>query len=140
MKRNILKWGVFLAGVLGVYCILLGGVWEKLFPKLPELWVYFLNAVGFVLLVAALAGMVQFIHRKVERDEELKREESDERNVMIRGKAAENTVVLIVFVMLLVEFIFICMGDTIPAFILAAAIAVCIYVNIWLILYYQKKY
>jgi len=59
---------------------------------------------------------------------------------MIRGKAAETSIMITTFVMLIVEFILICMGYVTPALLVAFAMFLCVFVQILSFVYYQKKY
>ncbi len=95
---------------------------------------------GMLCLMGVVACMYSYLGKLVEEDEELQREEQDERNEMIRGKAAQNTVLLMTVLMLFVELLFIYLGYFIPALIVAAAMFVGVQGQLLLISYYQKKY
>ncbi len=63
----------------------------------------------------------------------------DERNKVIRGKAAEHTMVLFVVVMVIVEGILIVLGDLRAAILVSVAMFVCVSFELYFILYLQKK-
>lgn len=84
--------------------------------------------------------MLLYLNNVANHDENFKIEQNDERNIMIRGKAAETSMLITTFVMLIVELILICMGDTTSALLIAIAMFLCAFSQMLLFVYYQKKY
>lgn len=99
-----------------------------------------LKAVGILGMTGGVACVYFYFGKAIESDEGLQREEKDERNEMIRGKAAQNTILLLTFLLLFVELILICMKYSIPALLIGIVMFLGAQINMLLICYYQKKY
>lgn len=84
--------------------------------------------------------MLLYLNNVANHDENLKIEQNDERNTMIRGKAAETSIMITTLVMVIVEFILICIGYVTPALLVGLAMFLCFFVQILSFVYYQKKY
>lgn len=103
-------------------------------------WSIMLTIIGVTLCILTTFGCVYLWLRNIlGNDEEAIIEENDERNKMIRGKAAEHTMVLFVVVMVIVEGILIVLGDLRAAILVSVAMFVCVSFELYFILYLQKK-
>lgn len=96
--------------------------------------------IGGIFIIGALACFVLYLKNFINHDENLIIEEYDERNIMIRGKVAEISMLTTTSVMLIVECILIGTGESIAAFLVAIAMFLCGFIQILLTCYYHKKY
>lgn len=94
---------------------------------------------GIVFLIAAIVILVLYLNDLVKSSKELTINEADERNVMIRGKAAVNTMFITVFMMLALEFLLIILKETLAALLVSAVMFFACFLNIIFIAIYQKK-
>lgn len=139
-KKNRLYLGMAII----MYLIAIGLISIGTFNSKAELglskWSIMLTIIGVVICIITTMGCVYlWIRMILGNDEEAIIEENDERNKMIRGKAAEHTMVLFVVVMLIVEGILIVLGDLRAAILVSIAMFGCISFEIYLILHFQKK-
>ncbi|SCN24933.1 hypothetical protein N3C_2075 [Clostridium sp. N3C] len=97
-----------------------------------------LKVTGLILICAAILFIFLSVNVLVESDKDLKIEENDERKIMIRGKAAENSFLITSIALLILEFIFICLGKDLASIL----IAIVLFISIQgiLISLYQKKH
>lgn len=141
MKKN--KINLFVAGTALAYTVGIAGISVSNLDKILEILqipAYVCGGVGIGFILLGILLTIVGARLAIEQDEEAKREEYDERNCMIRGKAAENAMLFITVAMLVTECVFMVMGSEIESNILAGVMAVCVLVWIGWICYYQKKY
>ncbi|WP_461207666.1 hypothetical protein [Clostridium sp. DL1XJH146] len=98
------------------------------------------GAIGVIFDIGGVIFLALHLTNFTSNDENLKIEEKDERNIMIRGKAAEMSMLITIFMMLTVNLILICIGDTTAALLVAIPLFICGFLQMLLICYYQKKY
>lgn len=139
-KKNRL----YLCTAIIMYLISIGLISIGAFNSKAELglskWSIMITIIGVTLCILTTFGCVYLWLRNIlGNDEEAIIEENDERNKMIRGKAAEHTMVLFVVVMLIVEGILIVLGNLRAAILVSVAMFVCVSFELYLILYLQKK-
>lgn len=139
-KKNRLYLGMAII----MYLISIGLISIGAFNSKAELglskWSIMLTIIGVTLCILTTFGCVYLWLRNIlGNDEEAIIEENDERNKMIRGKAAEHTMVLFVVVMVIVEGILIVLGDLRAAILVSVAMFVCVSFELYFILYLQKK-
>ncbi|WP_315114874.1 hypothetical protein [Clostridium intestinale] len=139
-KKNRLYLGMAII----MYLISIGLISIGAFNSRAELglskWSIMLTIIGVTLCILTTFGCVySWLRNILGNDEEAIIEENDERNKMIRGKAAEHTMVLFVVVMVIVEGILIVLGDLRAAILVSVAMFVCVSFELYLILYLQKK-
>ncbi|SHI90827.1 hypothetical protein [Clostridium intestinale] len=139
-KKNRLYLGMAII----MYLISIGLISIGAFNSKAELglskWSIMLTIIGVTLCILTTFGCVYLWLRNIlGNDEEAIIEENDERNKMIRGKAAEHTMVLFVVVMVIVEGILIVLGDLRAAILVSVAMFVCVSFDLYFILYLQKK-
>lgn len=139
-KKNKL----YLCIAIIMYLIGIGLISIGTFNSKPELglskWSIMLTIIGVTLCILTTTGCVfLWIRNILKKDDEYLIEENDERNKMIRGKAAENAMVFFVVVMVIVEGILIVLGDLRAAILVSIAMFGCVSFEIYLILYFQKK-
>ncbi len=126
--------------ILGLLLLCIGSFNDKLEFGLPGFAVILIGGLGVIFLLLAIGCMVLYMKHYVNSNEELVIEEQDERNIMIRRKAAELTIPVIVVLLFVVEAILILLGDTRAAIIISIASFIGVNVQMYLILYFQKKY
>jgi len=126
--------------LIGTTMIFICSLNEKFDIQLTVTEKIIVGMVGIIFIIGAIACLTLYLNNFFNHDENLKIEENDERNIMIRGKAAQTSMMITTFVMLIVEFILICIGDSTAAFLVAIAMFLCVFLQILLICYYQKKY
>ncbi len=126
--------------ILGLLLLCIGSFNDKLEFGLPGFAVILIGGFGVIFLLLAIGCMVLYMKHYVNSNEELVIEEQDERNIMIRRKAAELTIPVIVVLLFVVEAILILLGDTRAAIIISIASFIGVNVQMYLILYFQKKY
>lgn len=133
--------------ILGVISFLIGGTMvficslnEKLGIPLTITERIVVGIVGILFIIGAIACLILYINNFFNNDEDAKIEENDERNIMIRGKVAEKSLLVTTLVMVIVEFILICIGYVTPALLVGLAMFLCFFVEMLLFIYYQKKY
>ena len=133
--------------ILGIISFLTGGALificsfnEKFDIQLTKTTELIIGIFGILFIIGSIACMLLYLNNVANHDENFKIEQNDERNIMIRGKAAETSMLITTFVMLIVELILICMGDTTSALLIAIAMFLCAYSQMLLFVYYQKKY
>lgn len=139
MKGKLLTVTGILLMVAGVGTICTTQVLEDM-GKIGNAAAVLLKIVGVLCVVGVVPCVYVYLGRLVKEDEELQREEQDERNQMIRGKAAQNTVLLMTVLMLFVELLFICLSYVMPALVVGIAVYISVQAQVLLISYYQKKY
>jgi len=130
--------------VLGIISFLIGYVMilicplnEKLDIPLTTTEKIILGMVGSIFVIVGITCLVKNYFKDNENSIIAAK---DERNIMIRGKAAGISMLITIFVMLTVEFILICIGDSTAAFLVAIAMFLCGNIQLLLFCYYQKKY
>ena len=126
--------------ILGLLLLCIGSFNDKLEFGLPGFAVILIGGLGVIFLLLAIGCMVLYMKHYVNSNEELVIEEQDERNIMIRRKAAELTIPVIVVLLFVVEAILILLGHTRAAIIISIASFIGVNVQMYLILYFQKKY
>jgi hypothetical protein len=133
--------------ILGIISLLIGSAMvfvcslnEKIDIQLSITEKIIVGTVGVIFVIGAIACLLLFLNDFFNRDENSRIEENDERNIMIRGKAAGISMLITIFAMLIVEFILICIGDLKAASLVAIVMFLCGFVQILLIGYYQRKY
>jgi len=139
-KKN----GLYLGMAIIMYLIGIGLISIGIFNRKFELGLsqrgIILTGIGGIICILTTIGCAYlWLKGIVKNDEEWIISENDERNKMIRGKAAEHTMVLFVVVMVIVEGILIVLGDLRAAILVSVAMFVCVSFELYLILYLQKK-
>lgn len=141
MKKNRIY---FIAGILsyaiGLLCILIFKLNNALDLRLSKGVCMMISIVGIILIGFCIVFAYLYIKQIIRGSEELSRGEKDERNIMIRGRAAVNSFLVMTFIMLLLEMILLIMGELTAAVLLSIAMFLCVNVNTYMIMYYQKKY
>lgn len=140
-KKNRLYLGIaMIMYLIGIGLISIGAFNSKAELGLSK-WSIMLTIIGVTLSILTTTGCVYLWLRNIlKKNDEYLIEENDERNKMIRGKAAEHTMVLFVVVMVIVEGILIVLGDLRAAILVSVAMFVCVSFELYLILYLQKKF
>lgn len=90
-----------------------------------------------VLLTCVLCYML--LSSYIKQNRELRIEEEDERNQMIRGIAAQNTNLVLIFLLVAAMIVLSALNYTLPAIILIAITLIGNFVNMLLIGYYDKR-
>jgi len=135
---------LYLGMAIIMYLISIGLISIGAFNSKAELglskWSIMLTIIGVTLSILTTTGCIYLWLRNIlKKNDEYLIEENDERNKMIRGKAAEHTMLLFVVVMVVVEGILIVLGDLRAAILVSIAMFICISFELYLILYLQKK-
>ena len=134
----------FILGIIsfsiGIVMVFICSLNEKIDIQLTVTEKIIVGTVGVIFVIGAIACLLLFLNNFFNRDENSRIEENDERNIMIRGKASGISMLITIFVMLIVEFILICIGESTAAILVAIAMYLCGFIQILLICYYQKKY
>lgn len=139
MKRKLLCVGSVLLIMAGIGAIA-GAQLAQDQGGLESGMLVFLRIAGIAAIVGAVLCVYCYLGEVIQNDEELEREEKDERNEMIRGKAAQNTILVMTILMLVAELIFICLEYLIPALMVGMIMFVGVMGHLLMIGYYQKKY
>lgn len=139
MKRKLLCVGSVLLIMAGIGAIA-GAQLAQDQGVLESGMLIFLRILGIAAIIGAMLCSYCYLGEMMKNDEELEREENDERNAMIRGKAAQNTMLIMILLMLVMELIFICLEYLIPALMVAIVMFVGTMGQLLMIGYYQKKY
>ena len=139
MKRKLLCVGSVLLIMAGIGAIA-GAQLAQDQGVLESGMLIFLRIAGIAAIVGAVLCVYCYLGEVIQNDEELEREEKDERNEMIRGKAAQNTILVMTILMLVAELIFICLEYLIPALMVGMIMFVGVMGQLLMIGYYQKKY
>lgn len=139
MKRKLLCVGSILLIMAGIGAIA-GAQLAQDQGVLESGMLIFLRIAGIAAIIGAMLCAYCYLGEVMKNDEELEREENDERNAMIRGKAAQNTMLIMILLMLVMELIFICLEYLIPALMVAIVMFVGTMGQLLMIGYYQKKY
>lgn len=139
MKRKLLCVGSVLLIMAGIGAIA-GAQLAQDQGVLESGMLIFLRILGIAAIIGAMLCAYCYLGEVMKNDEELEREENDERNAMIRGKAAQNTMLIMILLMLVMELIFICLEYLIPALMVAIVMFVGTMGQLLMIGYYQKKY
>lgn len=139
MKRKLLCVGSVLLIMAGIGAIA-GAQLAQDQGVLESGMLIFLRILGIAAIIGAMLCAYCYLGEVMKNDEELEREEKDERNAMIRGKAAQNTMLIMILLMLVMELIFICLEYLIPALMVAIVMFVGTMGQLLMIGYYQKKY
>jgi len=129
-----------ISSLIGFAMVFICSLNEKIGIQLVITEKIIVGMIGIIFVIGALACLVLFMNNFFNNDEDLKIGENDERNIMIRGKAAQTSMMITIFVMLIVECVLICTGDLRASLLVAIAMFLCGFVQILLICYYQKKY
>lgn len=129
-----------ISSLIGFAMVFICSLNEKIGIRLAITEKIIVGMIGIIFVIGALICLVLYMNNFFNHDEDLKIGENDERNIMIRGKAAQASMMITIFVMLIVECILICTGDLIASLLVAIAMFLCGFVQILLICYYQKKY
>ena len=98
-----------------------------------------IQIIGLVVLMAGLILMYFAINSAVENDHELKISEGDERDNIIRGKAAQICMLVSSYLLVALLMIFIIMDLSTPAIMLGVVLFINNFVNIFAVSYYDKK-
>lgn len=98
------------------------------------------GAGGVLLILAAIACLIRYMNCLVEEDEEIKIAEKDERNVMIRGKAAQDSMLITTILLLSIELILICTRAFLASVLVCGVMVISNWGQVYLINYYGKKY
>lgn len=125
---------------LGFIAVILATANEKLDIKLSTPIIIVFKITGLIFIAISLLFIILYLNSIMKSDKDFVIEENDERNKMIRGKAAEKTLVIVAFSMFILEFLFICLKENLAAILLSIAMFTCVTINLILISYYQKKY
>lgn len=125
---------------IGITMVIMCSHNEKFDIKLTITENIIVGMVGVIFAIGAISCLMLFLKNLYNNNEDLRIGEHDERNIMIRGKATGISMLITIFVMLIVEFILICTGDSTAALLVAIALFLCGFANTLLICYYQKKY
>ena len=94
---------------------------------------------GVLFIVGAVVFIAFYINSWVKSSKELTVGEKDERNIMIRGKAAEKTIFITVFMMLALEFLLMILKENLAAILVSVVMFIASFLNIIFIVIYQKK-
>jgi len=125
---------------LGFIAVILATANEKLDIKLSTPIIIVFKITGLIFIAISLLFIILYLKSIMKSDKDFVIEENDERNKMIRGKAAEKTLVIVAFSMFILEFLFICLKENLAAILLSIVMFTCVTINLILISYYQKKY
>jgi len=125
---------------LGFIAVILATANEKLDIKLSTPIIIVFKITGLIFIAISLLFIILYLNSIMKSDKDFVIEENDERNKMIRGKAAEKTLVIVAFSMFILEFLFICLKENLAAILLSIVMFTCVTINLILISYYQKKY
>lgn len=139
MKRKLLFAVSVILMVAGIAAITVALLAQKNGETGTEIQ-FFLKAVGILGMIGSIVCIYFYFGKVVESDEELEREEKDERNEMIRGKAAQNTMLLMNLSLLFIALLFICLEYFVPALLVGIVMCAGAQVNVLMIAHYQKKY
>ncbi len=89
-KSGVKKYGIIcgICWAIGTFLVVISNQSAEF--ELGNVAKYSLGAVGIIFFIAAFLGMYKAVNIWFETDEEAKLEENDERNIMIRGKVAQD--------------------------------------------------
>ena len=94
---------------------------------------------GTLLVLFSCILCYMLVSSYIKQNRELRIEEEDERNQIVRGIAAQNTNLVLVFLLVAAMIVFSALNYTLPAIILIAITLIGNFVNILLIEYYDKR-
>lgn len=98
---------------LGFIAVILATANEKLDIKLSTPIIIVFKITGLIFIAISLLFIILYLNSIMKSDKDFVIEENDERNKMIRGKAAEKTLVIVAFSMFILEFLFICLNTSV---------------------------
>lgn len=131
--------GVFLY-LVGLILVILCSVEGETGLYLPLAGKIAIGAGGVFLIVAAIICLIRYLNCLTQEDEELRIAEKDERNVMIRGKAAQDSMLITTILLLSIELILICTGTFLASVLVCGVMVLSNWGHFFLINYYGKKY
>lgn len=140
MKSKLYSIVIVLLFALGLTTIILATYKEKLGLELSSEATISLQIVGIILWVSTIFFIYLYVNSLAKENKELMVEDKDERNRMIRGKAAENTLLIMTFIIFILNAIFICLKESLVSIILSLIIFLYVIINVIFVSYYNKKY
>lgn len=140
MKSKLYSIVIVLLFALGLTTIILATYKEKLGLELSSEATISLQIVGIILWVSTIFFIYLYVNSLAKENKELMVEDKDERNRMIRGKAAENTLLIMTFIIFILNAIFICLKESLVSIILSLIMFLYVIINVIFVSYYNKKY
>lgn len=139
-KKNRIYLGMaIIMYLIGIGLISIGIFNRKFELGLSQRGIILTGIGGIICILTTIGCAYLWLKGIVKNDEEWIISENDERNKMIRGKAAENAMVFSVVVMLVIEGILIVLGDLRAAILVSVAMVICTLFQMYLIVHYQKN-
>ena len=133
----------FVSGVLsfmvGLAIILICNLKDKLGLNLSENLIMAVGFIGVALVIIAMVFVILYLFNVAKNDKEIRIEEKDERNIMIRGKASENSNLITSILMLAIVCLFLVKGDNFAAIVIAIAMFLISIIHLCFIMYFQKN-
>ena len=102
--------------------------------------IVWLGILGIFSMLFAMICMIRIVVIMFQTNKEMKISEQDERNIMIRGKAAQLTIVILSLLMLILEGILIVMSESTAAILVAITFMLGMIVYVFLIGHFDKRY
>lgn len=106
--------------------------------KLSNTTIIWMGVFGVICTLLTMACVIRLLIIMFQTNVELNISEQDERNMMIRGKAAEYTVTILSILMLMLEGVLIVMGQSLAAFLIAITFMLGIIAQLFLIRHFDK--
>lgn len=139
-KKKLFLFLSIIMWLAGLGFLLMGIINKKMNLGLENSLIIFLGIIGVLCLILTVVFICLCLNCVVNDDEKLKIEENDERNKMIRGKTAEQSLLINSIIMLVIICILIIIREYTASFIVAVGTFIGSLIRIFLISYYQKKY
>ena len=106
--------------------------------KLSNTTIIWMGVFGIICTLLTMVCVIRLLIIMFKTNVELNISEQDERNMMIRGKAAEYTVTILSILMLMLEGVLIVMGQSLAAFLIAITFMLGIIAQLFLIRHFDK--
>lgn len=106
--------------------------------KLSNTTIIWMGVFGIICTLLTMVCVIRLLIIMFQTNVELNISEQDERNMMIRGKAAEYTVTILSILMLMLEGVLIVMGQSLAAFLIAITFMLGIIAQLFLIRHFDK--
>lgn len=134
---------VFVILAIMLYCIGLLLLLSRQINRIAELEISntaitWMGIVGIICTLLTMVCVIRLLTIMVQTNVELNISEQDERNMMIRGKAAEYTLTILSILMLMLEGVLIVMGQSVAAFLIAITFMLGIIAQMFLIRHFDK--